>query len=144
METGRERIGEAWRDLHEAVYYAADATGCAQFISFADLQSRRGDPDADIASLHCIQKTGRLASTEVQQYQRLHLEHTRLIRAANSDWTEESVGQFLAAAQALEARIWRVVPDERLPSGMLAQVNSPTGEGAYLVRKDRRGGTFPS
>ena len=51
METARDRIGEAWRDLHESVYYAADATGCAQFIKFADLRARSGNADADIESL---------------------------------------------------------------------------------------------
>lgn len=138
-----DRIGDAWRDLHEAVYYAADATGCAQFIQFADLRARRGNAAADIESLQCMQKMGRLASVEVLQYQRLHADHTRLIQEGNGALPDTLVDRFVSAAQELEERIWRVVPDDKLPDSMLTRVNDPASGQAHLVRKDRRGGSFP-
>ena len=42
-EEAREPLRQAWRDIHEAVYYAANATKCAQYTEVADLRARRGD-----------------------------------------------------------------------------------------------------
>ncbi len=144
MDKARDRLGEAWRDLHEAVYYAADATGCAQFIQFADLRARRGNAAADIESLQCIQKTGGLTGGEVRQYERLDADHTRLIQAAIGDVPDAHVDRFVSATQELEQRIWRVIPDDKLPGSMFTRVNDPTSGQAHLVRKNRRGGTSPS
>ncbi len=145
MARARDRLSEAWRDLHEAVYYAADATGCAQFLWFGDLQARRGDAAADIESLRCIRKAGRLVGEEELRYQRLYAEHTRLIREANdsiSGDSGDSMERFIAAARELEVRIWQIVPDNALPSGMLTRIGSLTGEQHSFARKDRRGGVF--
>lgn len=144
MAVARDRLSEAGRDLHEAVYYAADATGCAQYIWVDELQARRGDAAADIESLRCIRKAGRLVGEEERQYRRLHTEHVRLVREANDDASGDSVGRFVDAARELEVRIWQIVPDNALPSGMLARIGGLTDGHQYLIRKDRRSGTFPA
>jgi len=142
MGAARERVSQAWRDLHESVYYAADITGCAQFIQFADHQARRSDVAADIESLRCIYKAGHLSGDEVLQYQRLHAHYIDLVRAADGGFPQDIINQFVEAAQELEARIWQVVPNEKLPSGMVTKSTDPqTGE-LGMIRKSRRGATF--
>lgn len=137
----RERIRQAWRDIHESVYYAANATRCAQFTDFADLRARRGDIDGDLDALRCMQQGGQLTGDEARRYERLHTAFTALMRQEDSV-VAAAVEEFTAEVQALEAVFWALVPVEQLPGGMFA----PNGESApgqfQLVRRSRRAGDF--
>ena len=66
-EAAREPIRQAWRDIHEAVYYAANATRCAQFADFADLRARRSDIEGDLDALRCMRRGGWLAGGQVRR-----------------------------------------------------------------------------
>ena len=142
MGAARERVSQAWRDLHESVYYAADITGCAQFIQFADHQARRSDAAADIEVLRCIYKAGRLTGDEVLQYQHLHAHYIDLVRAADGSFPTDVINQFVEAAQELEERIWQVVPNEKLPSGMVTRSTDPQTGQLGTIRKSRRSAKF--
>ena len=142
MALGRERVSQAWRDLHEAVYYAADATGCAQFIQFADLQGRRGDAAADLESLRCMHKAGRLTGDEVLRYQRLSATHDAIMRAPmgwpDTEPEAATVLSFAAEAGDIEAQIWRLVPDAGLPGDMRETIIDPQDGRARVTRRGRR------
>lgn len=142
MALGRERVSQAWRDLHEAVYYAADATGCAQFIQFADLQSRRGDSAADLESLRCMHKAGRLTGDEVLRYQRLSATHDAIMRTPmgrpDTEPEAATVRSFVAEAGDVETQVWRLVPDTGLPGGMRETIIDPQDGHARVMRRGRR------
>ena len=136
----RERLRQAWRDVHEAVYYAANAAGCAQFVQVADHQARRGDAAADIEVLRCIQRLGRLTGDEAQGYRSLHATYTLLMRSVGGALATDEAECFIREAHALEARVWSVVPAEQLPGGMFTTTDDPASGQLRLARRVRRGG----
>lgn len=137
----RERIRQAWRDIHEAVYYAANATRCAQYTDYADLRARRGDLSGDLDALRCMQQGGQLTGDEARRYERLHLDFTALMRQEDSV-VAAAVEEFTAEVQALEAVFWALVPVEQLPGGMFAPSGDSTAGQFHLVRRSRRAGDF--
>ena len=137
----RERIRQAWRDIHESVYYAANATRCAQYTDFADLRARRGDISGDLDTLRCMQQGGQLTGDEARRYERLYEAFTILMREEDSVVTD-AVEEFTAAVHELEAVFWALVPAEQLPGGMFVpSAESTTGQ-FQLVRRSRRAGDF--
>ncbi len=136
----RERVRQVWRDIHEAVYYAANVTGCAQYTDIADLRARRSDLGGDLDALRCIERGGRLVSADVQQYERLHADFTDLMRWAGDEPSPKAVEQFTTEVYGLETRVWAIVPTEHLPSGMIAQVVDDSNGKARTVRRVRRTG----
>lgn len=141
---GRERARRAWRDIHEAVHHASDATGCAQYAVFADLRARRGDVLGDLDALQCMQQNGQLTDDAARRYERLHADFTALMRQGDQPEPGAAIEGFIAAVQDLEEQLWALVPAERLPAGMFAPVNVGTSGQVRLVRRLRRTGELAS
>lgn len=141
-EESREPIRQAWRDIHEAVYYAANATKCAQFTEVADLRARRGDISGDLDALRCMQRLGRLVSNEARRYEDLHEHFTVLMRPGADAPADGEVAGFVGAVQELETQLWALVPLEQLPAGMFAPTNDTERGRLRLVRRSRRSGAF--
>ena len=138
----RERVRQAWRDIHEAVYYAANATRCAQFADFADLRARRGDMGGDLDALRCMQQGGQLVGDAARCYEHLHADFTALMRRGDDAGVDAATEAFTAAVHELEVQLWALVPVEQLPVGMFAPVNVGTSGQLRLVRRYRRAGDF--
>ena len=141
-EAAREPIRQAWRDIHEALYYAANATRCAQFTDFADLHARRSDIEGDLDALRCMQQGGRLTGDQVRRYERLHEGFTTLMRQEIGVLSADAVAGFVLAVQALEEQLWALVPTAHLPAGMFAPSHDAERGRLHLVRRDRRTGGF--
>ena len=141
-EAAREPIRQAWRDIHEAVYYAANATRCAQFTDVADLRARRSDISGDLDALRCMQRAGRLTGDQVQRYERLHEGFTALMRPGIDAPATNVVAGFVLAVQELEAQLWALVPTEQLPAGMFTPSHDAERGKLHLVRRSRRAGDF--
>jgi hypothetical protein len=137
----RARIRQAWRDIHEAVSYAANATRCAQYTDFADHRARRGDLSGDLDALRCMQQGGQLTSDEARRYERLHTAFGILMREEDSV-VAAAVDEFMDAVHALEATFWALVPVEQLPGGMFAPSADGTTGQLRLIRRSRRAGDF--
>ena len=144
MGAGRERVSRAWRDLHEAVYRAADATGCAQYIQIGDIQARQNSAAADIESLRCMRTAGRITGDEVARYRNLGAIYSTLMSAPigrpDTEPAADDARAFADEAGDLETAIWAVVPDEALPGSMWARVVDPVSGIGRLVRRLRLGG----
>jgi hypothetical protein len=143
MAAGRERVSRAWRDLHEAVYHAADATGCAQYIQLGNIQARQNSAAADIESLRCMRSAGKITGSEVARYRKLSANYSTLmfvpIGHPDTEPEAEDAQAFASEAGELEATIWEVVPDEALPGGMRDAVVDPETGVIRMVRRSRRG-----
>lgn len=138
-EATRERARQAWRDIHEALYYAADATRCAQYTDFSTLRARRGDICGDLDALRCMEQGGVLPGDAVRRYARQHADFTALMRPVG-EVNQEEIAAFIAVVQELEAQIWLLVPVERLPVGMFASVDIGQSGRLRLVRRSHRAG----
>ncbi len=141
VDGSRERIRQAWRDIHEAVYYAANATRCAQYTDFADLRARRSDLSGDLDALRCMQQGGKLTGDEARRYERLHTAFTILMHE-EEDVVAAAAEEFATAVHDLEAVFWALVPAEQLPGGMFAPSGESTAGQFHLVRRSRRSGDF--
>jgi hypothetical protein len=136
----RERTRQAWRDIHEALYYAADATKCAQYADYGSLRARRGDICGDLDALRCMEQGGFLPGEAARHYARLHADFTVLMRPGDDTGNDPVAEGFMAAVHELEAQIWTLVPVERLPVGMFASVDVGQSGRLRLVRRSRRAG----
>lgn len=134
-----ERARQAWRDIHEALYHAADATRCAQYADDSSMRARRGDIGGDLGALRCMEQGGFLPGETARHYARLHADFTALMRPASGADPPETAA-FIAAVQELEAQVWLLVPVERLPVGMFAPVDIGKSGRIRLVRRSRRAG----
>ena len=139
-EGTRERARQAWRDIHEALYYAADTTKCAQYADYGTLRARRGDICGDLDALRCMEQGGFLPGEAARRYARLHADFTALMRQGDEAGNDPSTEPFMAEVHELEAQIWALVPVERLPVGMFASIDIGQSGRLRLVRRSRRAG----
>jgi hypothetical protein len=135
-----ERVRRSWRDIHEALYYAADATKCAQFEHYGLLPARRGDICGDLDALRCMEQGGFLPGDAARRYERLHADFTALMRLGDGEGIETRAAGFIDAAGEMETQIWALVPVEQLPVEMFAPVRVGTSGRIHLVRRSRRSG----
>lgn len=135
-----ERARRAWRDIHEALYYAADATKCAQYADYGTLRARRGDICGDLDALRCIEQGGLLPGDAARRYERLHADFTALMRLGDDEADNARGEDFIAAVGEMETQLWTLVPVEQLPVEMFAPVRVGTSGRIHLVRRSRRTG----
>lgn len=135
-----ERARRAWRDIHEAVHYAANATRCVQYTDFADLRARRGDLCGDLDALRCMQQGGKLTGDAARRYEHLHADFTAFMSQDGDPEDEAALDGFVAAVHDLEEQLWAIVPSEQLPVGMFAPVSIGTSDQIRLVRRRHRTG----
>lgn len=135
-----ERVRRAWRDIHEALYYAAEVTKCAQYADYGPLRARRGDICGDLDALRCMEQGGFLPSDAARRYERLHADFTALMRLGNGAGLETRAEAFVSAAGEMESQLWILVPVEQLPVEMFAPVRVGTTGRIHLVRRSRRSG----
>jgi hypothetical protein len=139
-EGTRERARQAWRDIHEALYYAADVTKCAQYADYGTLRARRSDICGDLDALRCMEQGGFMPGEAARRYARLHADFTALMRPGDEADDNQGAETFVDAVGELETQIWALVPVERLPVGMFASVDIGQSGRLRLVRRSRRAG----
>jgi hypothetical protein len=138
----RERIRRAWRDIHEALYYAANATRCDQYTDHGTLRARRGDICGDLDALRCMEQGGHLPVDTARRYERMHADFSALMRLRDGDAVNAEVEEFIAAVGELETQFWTLVPVEQLPVEMFASLRVGASGRIRLVRRSRRAGDF--
>jgi hypothetical protein len=135
-----ERVRRSWRDIHEALYYAADATRCAQYRDCGPLRARRGDICGDLDALRCMEQGGFLPGDAARCYEQLHAAFTALMRLEADEASQASGEAFIAAVGEMETQLWILVPVEQLPVEMFAPVRIDPSGRIHLVRRSRRTG----
>jgi hypothetical protein len=133
-------VRRAWRDIHEALYYAANVTKCAQYEDYGALRARRGDICGDLDALRCMEQGGFLPGDAAKRYERLHADFTALMRLGDDEAVNSRAEGFIAAAGEMETQLWTLVPVEQLPVEMFAPARAGASGRIHLVRRSRRTG----